>query len=117
MLPYLGAGEPRGFWQYNKTLLLRALTTGIWAAVIFAALALALGALDVLFGLKMASERYIQLWILVTLGFSVWFFAAGIPPSLQSLNNETDYGCRCGGDLRRSAQHCAFVARKSDGAT
>ncbi len=91
VLPYLGVSEPRGFWQYNKTLLLRALTTGIWAAVLFAALALALGALDVLFGLEVVSERYLQLWILITLGFSVWFFAAGIPQSLESLNSETDY--------------------------
>ncbi len=91
VLPWLGSGARQGFWQYNKTLLIRAMTTGVWAVVLFAALALAIGALDVLFGVKAEPHRYGQLWFVVSLGFSVWFFAAGLPVSLHTFERDDDY--------------------------
>ena len=49
-LPFLAAGEEIAFWQYNRRLFLGFLRAGVFSAVLFAGVAIALGALDKLFG-------------------------------------------------------------------
>ncbi len=89
--PYIGKLKLTGFWYFNKMLAFRLLTTTIFSHVLFLGLALALAALDNLFGVDVPERRYLQLWILVNGIFAVWFFLAGIPEDFESLDRETDY--------------------------
>lgn len=90
-VPFSGIGQVQGFWQYNKTLFLRALTGAIFTAVLFAGLAVALLAVDNLFGLDVPGQRYAQLWIVLVFLFNTWFFLGGLPESLDELERRTDY--------------------------
>ena len=89
--PYLKKGEQNGFWQYNKTLLFRLFVTAIFSAVLFAGLAIALAALDNLFGVSVPPKRYGELWALVAGLFAPWFFLSGVPEDLDSLDRSEQY--------------------------
>ena len=90
-LPWTGKDQLVGFWQYNKTLFLRFLTTGLFSAVLYVGLALALLAADQLFGAEVKDERYFQLWILIAGLFNTWVFLAGVPKDLEALNRGGEY--------------------------
>ena len=64
--PYIGRFTPTGFWHFNKTLFFRVLMAALFSQVLYAGLAIALAALQNLFGLEVPGRRYFQLWILVT---------------------------------------------------
>jgi len=89
--PYLGVGELNGFWQYNRTLLLRALTTAVFAVVLFAGLAGALAAVDNLLGINVDEVTYGRLWFFIAFVFSTWFFLGGVPENFAELEASTDY--------------------------
>jgi hypothetical protein len=89
--PYLRKGEANGFWQYNKAFYFRLFIAGIFSAVLFAGLAIALAALNNLFGVTIPSKRYMELWVLVAGLFAPWFFLAGLPEDLDSLDQIEDY--------------------------
>ncbi|MBI5021684.1 MAG: DUF4153 domain-containing protein [Ignavibacteriales bacterium] len=91
VVPYLGTGEAIGFWNYNKTLLLRSITAIIFAMALNAGLAVALAALDHLFGIDIPGKRYAELWILINGIFTTWFFLGGIPEQLDDLENSSEY--------------------------
>jgi hypothetical protein len=90
-LPYLGPNQARGFWQYNKSLFLRFLTSALYSAVMFIGLAIALAAADQLFGLDVPEKRYFQLFAIMAGAFNTWVFLAGIPGHLELLNETDDY--------------------------
>jgi hypothetical protein len=90
-LPYVGLDENNGFWQYNRALFLRFLTAGIYSAVLFVGLAIALAALDNLLGVSVDEESYFRLFVLIGLVFNTWFFTAGVPEDLGALQRVTDY--------------------------
>jgi hypothetical protein len=78
--PYTGRGpDTLEFWQFNKTLFLRALTSGLFAFVLFGGLAIALAAVDNLFDVHIRHERYPQLFACVMGVFMTWFFLSGVP--------------------------------------
>ncbi len=89
--PYLKKGELNGFWQYNKTLFFRLFVTAVFSVVLFAGLAIALAALDQLFGVSVPDKRYGELWVLIAGLFAPWFFLAGIPEDLESLDKNEEY--------------------------
>ncbi len=89
--PYLRKGELNGFWQYNKTLFFRLFVTAVFSVVLFAGLAIALAALDQLFGVSVPDKRYGELWVLIAGLFAPWFFLAGIPEDLESLDKNEEY--------------------------
>jgi hypothetical protein len=89
--PYTGTGETNGFWNYNKTLLLRSLTAVLYSMALNAGLAIALSALDHLFGIDIPGKRYAELWILINGIFTTWFFLGGIPEQLDDLETSTEY--------------------------
>jgi len=89
--PYAGKGELNGFWQYNKTLLLRFLTAAFYSAALFIGLAVALLAVDQLFELNVKEERYGQLFFVIGGLFNTWFFLAGAPKDFAALERERDY--------------------------
>jgi hypothetical protein len=89
--PYLGVGGENGFWQYNRTLLLRFLVGFVFAGVLFAGLSVALVAIDRLFGVEVAEETYGRLWFLTAFVFHPWFFLGGVPEDLEALEADRSY--------------------------
>jgi hypothetical protein len=91
ILPYLKKGELNGFWQYNKMLFFRLFVTAIFSIVLFAGLAIALAALDKLFGVSVPEKRYGELWVLMAGLFAPWFFLAGVSEDLEGLDKIEEY--------------------------
>ncbi len=89
--PYLGRGGQNGFWQFNRTLVLRFLTGAVFAGVLFGGLSIALVALDRLFGVDVAPETYGRLWFLTAFVFHPWFFLGGVPEDLEALEEDRSY--------------------------
>ncbi len=90
-LPFVGGSQLRGFWQYNRILFLRFLTAQLFAQVLYAGFAVALLALDKLFGLNFDEIRYPQLWAIVSIMFGTMYFLGGIPENLDALESDTTY--------------------------
>jgi hypothetical protein len=89
--PYLNDNDVNGFWHYCKTLLMRLLMAFLYALVLWVGLAIALAALDNLFGIDVPGRRYGELWVFIQGIFTPWFFLAGIPENLENLDALTDY--------------------------
>lgn len=85
--PFIKKGNLHGFWEYNKVLFLRILTAGLYAAVLFAGLSIALLAIDGLFNVKIQSFVYLRLLAVVGIGFTTVFFLAGVPSDFNRINN------------------------------
>jgi hypothetical protein len=90
-LAYVRRNEPQGFWQFNRVLFLRVLTTALYAGVLFLGLAAALGAISVLFGVHVKPQAYLQLFAVDVFLFGSWFLLAGLPESIASLDGNTSY--------------------------
>lgn len=91
VLPFLGYRQPNGFWQYNLTLFTRILLAALYSQVLFLGLAIALAALDKLFGINVEGDNYGRLALLIGFVFSTWFFLAGVPKDLDRLEEKTEY--------------------------
>ena len=89
--PFVGRGNINGFWQYNKTLFLRFLTSALYAAVLFAGLAIALSAVNELFDVNITWRVYMRLFAVVTAGFMTVFFLAGVPTNFVELDEDRSY--------------------------
>lgn len=89
--PFVTRGETNGFWQYNRILFLRSLTAMLYALVLYAGLAIALAAIDNLFTVHVPSERYFELFAVITGLFMTWFFLSGVPPQIARLETESHY--------------------------
>ncbi len=89
--PFVTRGETNGFWQYNRILFLRALTSGLYALVLYAGLAIALAAIDNLFDVHVPSERYFELFSVIAGLFMTWFFLSGVPGQIRRLEEESHY--------------------------
>lgn len=90
-IPYIGAAQPNGFWQYNMTLFLRFVSGAVFSATLFAGLSIATLALDQLFGLPVEENIYMRLWVLVVFVFNSWYFLGGIPRDFEALEARSDY--------------------------
>jgi hypothetical protein len=89
--PWLQRGQVNGFWHFNKTLFLRLLTAGLFTAVLWAGLAIALAAVENLFDVSIQGKRYFQLWVLLLGMLNTWFFLAGVPEDLDALDQSEEY--------------------------
>ena len=89
--PYLGVREWNGFWQYNRSLLLRFLMAAVFSVVLYVGLTIALLAVDNLLGVDVQEETYFRLWSVIAFLFNTWFFISGIPDDLEALDHRTDY--------------------------
>ncbi|HEY7682715.1 MAG TPA: DUF4153 domain-containing protein [Gemmatimonadales bacterium] len=90
-LPFLGAGESLAFWQYNRRLFLGFLRAVVFSGVLYVGIAIALGALDKLFGVHIAGETYFRIWLIVAFVVNTWIFLAAVPPDLGALGRDTEY--------------------------
>ncbi|MVN90671.1 DUF4153 domain-containing protein [Mucilaginibacter aquatilis] len=81
----------QSFWQFNKTLFLRFLTSALYSAVLFIGLAAAIGAINFLFNANFEWDTFATLWVLIVGLFSTTFFLAGVPASTEALNEDYSY--------------------------
>ena len=89
--PFLVNTEVNGFWQYNKSLFLRFLTSAIYSAVFYIGLSIALLAIKELFNIDFGDKVYIDLFITVAVVMNTWFFIAGIPSRIIALEQVREY--------------------------
>ncbi|MDH3215873.1 MAG: DUF4153 domain-containing protein [Candidatus Krumholzibacteria bacterium] len=90
-VPFIRPHHSNAFWQYNKSLFLRFLLAALYSTVFFVGLAIALAALDKLFGLEIDGDTYLKLWVGVVMIFNTWFFLGGVPRDLSALEGENEY--------------------------
>jgi len=90
-LPFLGSAETVAFWQYNRRLFLGFLRALVFSGVLYVGIAIALGALDRLFGVDIDGETYYRIWLVVAFVVNTWIFLAAVPESLAALEGEGDY--------------------------
>jgi hypothetical protein len=84
-------GHIQGFWQFNKTLFLRFLTSALYSAVLFLGLAAAIGAMNFLFNFKFEWDTFSILWVWIVGMFSTIFFLRGVPQNIHTLDNDFSY--------------------------
>jgi hypothetical protein len=77
--PFVISRSVDQFWEYNKTLFLRFLLSGVYSAVLFIGLSVAMLALDNLLEINIDEEFYPSLFIIIAGVFNTWFFLAGLP--------------------------------------
>lgn len=90
-LPFLGGHESLAFWQYNRRLFLGFLRALVFSGVLYVGVAIALGALDKLFGVDVEGETYFRIWFVVVFVVNTWIFLAVVPDRLRSLEHDTEY--------------------------
>jgi hypothetical protein len=89
-LPFIGNFKINAFWQYNKSLFIRAFTTVLYTGVLFAGLSGAILAITQLFDVDFGSKIYAYLWFIMALPMSVIIFCAGVPTDINELESSTD---------------------------
>jgi hypothetical protein len=90
-LPFLGVSETVAFWQYNRRLFLGFLRAVVFSGVLYVGVAIALGALDKLFGVRVPSDTYIRIWFVVGFLVNTWIFLAVVPERLPELEQDREY--------------------------
>lgn len=88
---FIVKGQIQGFWQFNKTLFLRFLTSVLYSGVLYLGLAAAIGALNFLFNFKFEWDTFLILWIWIVGVFNTLFFLAGVPINLPALDADDSY--------------------------
>ena len=89
-LPFIGNFKINAFWQYNKSLFIRAFTTALYTGVLFAGISGAILAITQLFDVDFGSKIYAYLWFIMALPMSVIIFCAGVPTDINELESSTD---------------------------
>ncbi|NUN69766.1 MAG: DUF4153 domain-containing protein [Bacteroidetes bacterium] len=90
-LPFIHTDDQSLFWQYNKSLLVRIVTTVPFTVVLFAGLSVALAAVDNLFSADIDPKWYMRIWVCVAGLFNTWFFLSGVPRSMEEVREDTAY--------------------------
>lgn len=85
VLPFIRGRETSAFWQYNRRLFESFLRAALFSAVLFAGLAVALGALDKLFGMHVPGDSYAKLFFGMAFLVHPWIFLAGVPDEVEEL--------------------------------
>ena len=78
-LPFFRKNTLNGFWQYNKSLFLRAFTTILYTGVLFAGLSGAIAAIQELFDIEFTGKIFAYLWFVMAFPVSALIFCAGVP--------------------------------------
>ena len=78
-VPFLKDRNDDALWNFCSAFVIRIITSGLFAVVLWGGIAIALAALNNLFGLEFPEKRYGELWVFIVGVFSVWFFLAGLP--------------------------------------
>jgi len=79
VIAFAGSHRIEAFWQYNKDLFIRILTSLLYTVVLYAGLALALEAIEHLFNVDLSYKWYADTWAALIGVFNTWFFLSGFP--------------------------------------
>jgi hypothetical protein len=90
-LPLIGARDSLAFWQYNRRLFLGFLRSVVFSGVLFIGVAIALAALDQLFGVDIESETYVRIWFVAAFVINTWIFLSVVPEDLDALADDPEY--------------------------
>ena len=74
------------FWEFNKQLFLRILTSGLYSAVLYIGLALAITAVENLFNVEITDKIYGYLFVIIAGIFNTIFFLNGVPDTNNKEN-------------------------------
>lgn len=88
-LPFIRGRETSAFWQYNRRLFESFLRAVLFSGVLFAGLAIALVAVDKLFGVHVPPISYPRLWLVMALFVHPWIFLSGVPEEPAELDAAT----------------------------
>src|SRR3954451_4371933 len=91
ILPFAGQRESNAFWQYNRHLFLGFLRAVVFSKVLFLGLAVALLALNKLFGVKVPGELYARMYFVIVFVINTAIFLAAVPSRLTELASDTSY--------------------------
>src|SRR4051794_32174146 len=91
ILPFTGQRESNAFWQYNRHLFLGFLRALVFSMVLFVGLAVALLALNKLFGVKVPGELYARMYFVIIFVINTAIFLAAVPSRLTELASDTSY--------------------------
>ena len=91
-LPFFRKNTLNGFWQYNKSLFLRAFTTILYTGVLFAGLSGAIAAIQELFDVEFTAKIFAYLWFVMAFPVSALIFCAGVPlaDDIDALESSND---------------------------
>jgi hypothetical protein len=89
--PFIKSKEINGFWQYNKLLFIRLLTSALYSGFLYVGIILALVSLNLLFDVKIHEKLYAEIWIFIVGFFNSWFFVAGMPKNFDELDQVEVY--------------------------
>ena len=91
-LPFFRKNTLHGFWQYNKSLFLRAFTTVLYTGVLFAGLSGAIAAIQELFDVEFTGKIFAYLWFIMAFPVSALIFCAGVPKAedIDDLESSND---------------------------
>ena len=78
-IPFINKGSKEDFWEYNKDLLLNIVEAAFYALFLFAGLAIALVALEHLFGIEIDNLSYPRLFIFLVGIFQTLYFLSKYP--------------------------------------
>ncbi len=90
-VPYIFYKNHTSFWQYNKGLFLRILTAVLYTLTLFLGLALALLAIENLFGVDWEWKIYSKLFAFLAGVFNTLFFLSGVPKEIAEEEEIIDY--------------------------
>ncbi|MBE9585269.1 DUF4153 domain-containing protein [Mucilaginibacter sp. JRF] len=88
---FTAKGHIQGFWQFNKTLFLRFLTSALYCVVLGLGISAAIGAVNYLFGFKFEWDTYRILWTWIVFMFGTIFFLSGVPANYEELDQDETY--------------------------
>ena len=74
------------FWEFNKQLFLRILTSALYSIVLYSGLALAILAIDKLFKVEFYNHIYLHIFFIIAGVFNTTFFLNGVPETNNSEN-------------------------------
>lgn len=89
--PFIYSGSMDGFWEYNKTIFLRILLSGLYSGVLYIGIAIAVSATGILFDLKIPNEVYGYTFCLIAGIFNTTFFLSGIPENWKAMEEPQSY--------------------------
>lgn len=89
--PFIRSNQLNGFWQYNKHLFIRFLTSVLFSGVIYLGVSFALLSLDLLFDVDLHEQLFLDLWIFCAGFLNTWFFLSGIPEDYDELDKIEKY--------------------------
>ena len=90
-LPLAGARDSLAFWQYNRRLFVGFLRSVVFSGVLFVGVAIALAALDQLFGVDIDEETYLRIWFVAAFLVNTGIFLSIVPEDLDALADDPEY--------------------------